>query len=347
MREQCSAMLDTLCQMVQLPSTLSMHPISLRFAILTGRELTLQLLVLKRAQGSRKLVITSYSIHYTKLYQIGITFLSACDERLVSDYTEYKPNVLQADDGAIQYNDFSCYPVVGIVKSEAPVVSLNGVYKFQLDKIEASEGGYFIESNFSIDATTGVISYNNKGEITPGEYQISVEVSTPAGLVIYEDAVNLTVFDVPVSISVNNPTVSVGYLEQENLATVSYTDNSSDGSITAVTYLLEGDVAGFSIDANGIIKKTGEAAQGDNVLSVKAVTNLGIKKFNDVITVTVGAPPTLQFVKADGTTPLTKVTLSPNTAYTTFAPTLVGMNAASWTVLLPEGLASKSSSIRA
>ena len=52
----------------------------------------------------------------------------------------------------------------------------------------------------------------------------------------------------------------------------------------------------------------------------------------------VGESPTIEMFQQDGSTPLTKTVLSPNTAYTTSAPEVTGMNPTKWEVILPISL---------
>ena len=58
----------------------------------------------------------------------------------------------------------------------------------------------------------------------------------------------------------------------------------------------------------------------------------------DLLTINVGPSPTLSLLQLDGTTALTRVTLSPYTAYTSYPPVLSDMTAASWEIILPAAL---------
>jgi len=123
------------------------------------------------------------------------------------------------------------------------------------------------------------------------------------------------------------------------MATLSYTDESGAGEITSVIYSLVDSPVGFSIDADsGEISKVSGASSGENKISVKATTNLGAVVYEDILTVIVGAEPTIVYVQQDGATPLSKATISPWTAYTTAAPILDGMTATSYEIVLPETL---------
>jgi hypothetical protein len=58
----------------------------------------------------------------------------------------------------------------------------------------------------------------------------------------------------------------------------------------------------------------------------------------NVLTVIVGESPTIEMFQQDGSTPLTKTVLSPNTAYTTSAPEVTGMIPTNWEVVFPTSL---------
>lgn len=280
--------------------------------------------------------------NYLKLiftFAIGLAIFSACEERIPSIYTEYKPKPITADPANLVYEEVISYPVPATIVTDTPQVMVEGIYKFSLDTITASEGASFVRNKFSIDDETGVVSYDNKGgEITPGLYNVSVSLVNTPGIAIFYDVLTMEIMEVPVVATVDNANVEAGALQQGVLATVSYTDNSPDGSVTDVSYKLKSPVAGFEIDATtGAIMKTGGAAEGANLISVTLETNLGVVSFDDLVTVTVGPPPTVQYIQADGATALANVTLSPWTEYTSQPPVLSGMEASGgWTIILPE-----------
>ncbi len=272
---------------------------------------------------------------------IGAACFSACEERVPSLYTEYNPKPITADPGNLIYEGLISYPELTTISTDTPQVLVEGVYKFRLDTIIASEGASFNQSMFAIDSETGVVTYDNKnGDITMGLYHVSVNLSNTAGIAIFDDVSQIEILDVPVSATVDNAAVDAGALQLGVLSTVSYTDDSPEGSIVSVTYALANAVDGFEINAEtGEISKTGSAAEGENVISVTLITNLGSKSFENLVTVTVGTPPTIEYVQADGTSALTNVTLSPWTAYTSYVPVLSGMEASGgWEAILPEGL---------
>ena len=192
-----------------------------------------------------------------------------------------------------------------------------------------------------------MFSFRNKNQnLSPGEYVISVKVANSNGVAVHSDLLSFNIDEVPITLQVDNSEKSAGIFEQGAMATVSYTDTSG-GLISSVSYALSSNTpSGFSIDAaSGVISKVNGALSGENKISVVATTNLGIITFNNVLTVTVGAPPTVELLQQDGTTSLQQLTLSSNTAYVSAAPNLVGMTAASWEALLPDSLSDYSTSI--
>ncbi len=267
-------------------------------------------------------------------------YFSSCQEKFPQDFTPYKPTPVTPGNVNLKYNPLETYPAPGIITSDTPTLSIQGVYTFSLDTVIASDNGGYIEKNFSINKETGVISYNNKtSSIKPGTYKATVVVSNPTGQAVVDSAFQLTILNVPVKITVDHSEVNVNALQEGVIATVGYQDLSPDQSITSVAYQLAQAVTGYSIDAaTGAITKTTAAATDTTVkLSVVVATNLGSATFNNVVTVHVGAPPTLQFVQQDGSTPLNKVTLSPWTGYTTHAPVLTGMESSGgWELMLPD-----------
>lgn len=259
------------------------------------------------------------------------------EERFVSEYTEYNPKRIEGNDGTLTYANFSSYPVLDEITSQAPTFEVDGVYKFRIDTIKNPSGSAFILANFVIDPETGVITYNNAGNtLTAGDFVITVGIQTVKGLAIYDDIVTMTIDGVPVVASADQDTVDVGSLQLGPIATVSFTDTSGSGLITDVAYELVGAPTVYSIDGmTGDISKNESADQGIVPLTVKVTTNLGIITVPDILVVRVGPSPTIQYFQQNGSTPLTKVTLSSWTAYTTTAPQVDGMTPTSWEIILP------------
>lgn len=276
------------------------------------------------------------------VFLAGLIYFSSCEKKYPQDYTPYQPTPVTSINVDLQYPPVQAYPAPVIIKSDTPTFSIEGVYSFQLDTVIAYENGSYVESNFSIDKETGVISYDNKsGSIKSGTYGVSVVVSNPTGQAVVDSAFKMTILNVPVSITVDNPVVNANALQQGVIATVEYKDESPDQSLTSVAYSLANDVTGFSIDAvSGAISKSTAAVADTTVkLSVTLTTNLGVVTFDSVVTVHVGAPPSIKFVQQNGTTTLTRVTLSPWTGYTTHAPVLEGMESnGGWEIILPDTL---------
>ncbi|PHN06560.1 hypothetical protein [Flavilitoribacter nigricans] len=278
------------------------------------------------------------SIIYLPLF-CGLLLLLGCGkERFETDYEAYQPGVISSNDGAVAYQNLETFPVLETIASTEPTFEYASSYKFLIDTIKAPASATGL-NQFAIDPKTGVISYNNAaGGLAPGDYIASVVVQYPKGIAQYDDIFTLNVKAVPLDIAIDQESVEAGSLEQGVIATVSYVDNSG-GEITEVTYELINAPDIYTIDANtGAISKTGAAAEGAQPLSVAVTTNLGVVKALNLLTVNVGPAPTLSYFQQDGLTPLTKVTLSPWTAYTTATPQLRGMNAVEWELILPEAL---------
>ena len=273
-------------------------------------------------------------------FLMALLYLSSCQEKFPQDFTPYRPTPVTADNLGLKYAPKEAYPAKTVIKSDTPTFTISGVYSFSIDTVIASENGSYVQSNFSIDRESGVISYDNtSGSIKAGNYGVSVVVSNPTGQAVVDTAFHLTILNVPVKITVDNPVVNANALQEGVIATVGYQDLSPDHSITSVSYALANAVTGYSIDANtGAISKSSSAAADTTVkLSVTLTTNLGTATFSNVVTVNVGPPPTLKYVQQDGSTTLTKVILSPWTGYTTHAPVLTGMESSGgWKLLLPD-----------
>lgn len=275
------------------------------------------------------------------LFLLGLLIWS-CEERIVMEYTPYEQEVLVANDGSLVYEDVTSYPVGGIISSTAPEFEYEGVFSFAIDEIFAPEGSTFVSTKFEIDEENGTVLYDNANEtLSEGVYSLSVRVQNTGGVAVHEEVVDFNILPVPVDLSIDNPTVEAGIFATGVIATVTASDTSGEGAITSISYALaSGAPVGFTIDSStGAISKTTDAVSGENKVGVTVSTNLGVKTFADILTVTVGPPPTIQYFQQDGTTALTNVILSPNTAYTTSAPTLTDMEGSGgWEAILPETL---------
>ena len=280
---------------------------------------------------------------------VGLIYFTSCNDPFTTEYTRYDPTPVTKENVNLVYVPVIAYPELAILKTDTPTFVIDGAYIFKLDTITSTAENGFNLNNFDIDQDFGVITYDNTdASILPGKYFVSVSITNVSGVVIVDQASEIEVLDVPITLSVDNSTVTTGALEQGVMATVSYTDESPDGAITSVEYSLVPAVTGFSIDpSTGEISKTTEASSGVHELSIFAATNLGGKSFPNFVTITVGPPPTISYMQVDGVSALTKVTLSPWTAYTTQTPVLNDMVATQWDVIVPSGLDAGAISIAA
>ena len=258
------------------------------------------------------------------------------------DYSgnRYNQVKLKNDDGTVSYTMVESFPLLETIVSSVPQFEIVGLYRFALGEVVAPTGSSFNKNNFSINRETGVISYDNKsGNLTPGDYYVSVKLENTNGVATYNQAFHLRIAAIPLTLQADNPNVNVDFFDIGVVSTLSYTDTSGSGQINNVTYGLLNPPPGFSIDAStGKISKNTSAQSGVNKLTVRLTTNLGIASYTDFVIVTVGAPPTIAYKKQDGMTDLSKVILSPWTAYATSIPELMGMNAASYEMILPATL---------
>ena len=148
---------------------------------------------------------------------------------------------------------------------------------------------------------------------------ISVSVDNAGGVANYTDAVTMKVLPVPIQINIDNASVDVGSLQIGEIATASITDLSGSGVVNMVTYQLIDAPDTYTInEKTGVISKVKAANSGSVKLSVQVGSNLGAVVATDLLTINVGPSPTLSLLQLDGATALTRVTLSPYTAYTSY-----------------------------
>lgn len=279
----------------------------------------------------------------------SVSILFSCDDNPYDTFEEYTPAVIDpAQVGLLTYTDTTSFPVQDVIYLPVPLDEIDRSHRFVLDTIKAEGQAAPVLNIFSVDSRTGVIEIDNSnGQLTPGEYVISVGVTSGDGVAIFEDAVTMTVLDVPVDLNVANKTVNVGALDVSTLSNLTVVDNSG-GTLTSSSITISSNyTAEIQIDSNtGDVEKVATIL-GSPTFNISATvqTNLGTKVFNDVITVTVGAAPTINYVQQDGVTALANVKLSPWSSYTTHAPVLDGMTAASFDVILPAELSAFSSEI--
>jgi len=282
-----------------------------------------------------------YFINSFKFLLFALIIFS-CEERVELDYVEFSPGSLADNDGKIIYSDVDVYPVLDVISTDTPSVdnSINTGLVFNIDTVKAPAESTFDYSKFSIDKPSGVISYDNSmGGLTEGNYSITLSVDNAGGVARYDDVVTISVLSVPIQINIDSESVDVGSLQIGEIATASVTDLSGQGVVSMVTYQLVDASDIYSInETTGVISKDKAANSGSVKLSVQVGSNLGAVVASDLLTVNVGPSPTISLLQLDGSTPLTRVTLSPYTAYTSYPPVLSDMTAASWDIILPPTL---------
>ena len=288
-----------------------------------------------------KLKNMRYFINSFKFLLFALIIFS-CEERVELDYVEFTPGSLADNDGKIIYSDVDVYPVLDVISTDTPSVdnSINTGLVFNIDTVKAPAESTFDYSKFTIDKPSGVISYDNSmGGLTEGNYSISLSVDNAGGVARYDDVVTISVLSVPIQINIDSESVDVGSLQIGEIATASVTDLSGQGVVSMVTYQLVDASDIYSInETTGVISKDKAANSGSVKLSVQVGSNLGAVVASDLLTVNVGPSPTISLLQLDGSTPLTRVTLSPYTAYTSYPPVLSDMTAASWDIILPPNL---------
>ena len=269
----------------------------------------------------------------------SILIITSCDDEETVEL--YEPQFINVDSTFLAYEKLSTYPSLNSIQSANPTTSdIETPYGFRILKISSPSQSNFAQAAFTIDRESGIISYGNTNNtIGTGTFSIDVGIVNINGMAAYENAFELIILDVPLEFSIDTNEVQAGIFEQGIMATISFADTSGSDEITSVTYTLIEPPAGFEIDSStGEISKVKGASSGPNVLSVEITTNVGVVMAPNVLTVNVGESPTIEMFQQDGSTSLTKTVLSPNTAYTTSAPVLTGMNPTKWEVIFPTSL---------
>ena len=264
--------------------------------------------------------------------------LSCDDEETVE---LYEPQLIDGDSTSLVYEKLTAYPSLGSIQSTNPTTGdIETPYGFRILKTSSPSQSNFAQAAFTIDRESGIISYGNiNNTISAGTFSIDVGVVNTNGMAVYENAFELTILEVPLTVNIDVTEVEADIFEQGVMATISYTDTSGSDEITSATYALIEPPAGFEINSTtGAISKVSGAASGPNSLSVEITTNAGVLMAPNVLTVIVGESPTIEMFQQDGSTPLTKTVLSPNTAYTTSAPEVTGMIPTNWEVVFPTSL---------
>lgn len=279
---------------------------------------------------------------------LSIFLFVACDES--EDIQRYEQEVLTTSNNPLTYTNLTSYPLVGPITSAVPTGDFDTPFRYRLLNSASTTGSSFTKAAFTVNGDTGIVAYGNAGNtITPGTYSVDIGVTNSNGMAVYEGAYELTILEVPVQVNIDAAQVDAGIFEQGVMATVSYTDTSASGSdVTSVSYALVDAPVGFTINATtGVISKVNGAVSGPNQLTVRVTTNTGIIVVQNILTVVVGAPPTLQMVQQDGTTTLTKAVVSPYSAYTTAAPVVDGMSPTQWEIIFPKSLVNNNPDVTA
>ena len=279
---------------------------------------------------------------------LSIFLFVACDES--EDIQRYEQEVLTTSNNPLTYTNLTSYPLVGPITSAVPTGDFDTPFRYRLLNSASTTGSSFTKAAFTVNGDTGIVAYGNAGNtITPGTYSVDIGVTNSNGMAVYEGAYQLTILEVPVQVNIDAAQVDAGIFEQGVMATVSYTDISASGSdVTSVSYALVDAPVGFTINATtGAISKVNGAVSGPNQLTVRVTTNTGIIVVQNILTVVVGAPPTLQMVQQDGTTTLTKAVVSPYSAYTTAAPVVDGMSPTQWEIIFPKSLVNNNPDVTA
>ncbi len=290
----------------------------------------------------------NFSKYLLSTLLLSIFLFVACDES--EDIQRYEQEVLTTSNNPLTYTNLTSYPLVGAITSNVPTGDFDTPYRYRLLNATSTTGSSFTKAAFTVDGDTGIVAYGNAGNtITPGTYSVDIGVTNSNGMAVYEGAYELTILEVPVQVNIDASRVNAGIFEQGVMATVSYTDTSASGSdVTSVSYALVEAPVGFTINATtGAISKVNGAVSGPNQLTVRVTTDTGIIVVQNILTVVVGAPPTLQMVQQDGTTALSKAVISPFTAYTTAAPVVDGMSPTQWEIVFPKTLVNNNPDVAA
>ena len=121
--------------------------------------------------------------------------IMACEERVLTEYTEYEQAVITDNDGNVAYTELLASATdLAEISCDTPTVNLTGAYRVKLDTIVAPEGSTYAEGKMTIDTPTGVVTYDNTaGDLSAGTYLVSVRVDHLSGKAMYTDALKITV----------------------------------------------------------------------------------------------------------------------------------------------------------
>ena len=275
---------------------------------------------------------------------LGLAYLTSCTNKYDGTYVPYDPPILTEENVGLEYSPdvLETYPVAGFIKSDTPTLATQEVHVYGIDTAlhtattETTPG--FVYSKLKIDKNNGVISYDNSlGSLLPGTLTVDVTVAGVQNYVTIKKAFTFEIKEVPINVTADPTDVEVTAIYVGVVSNLSYeTVGNPDEPITSVSYKISPAVTGFTVNNNGEISKDVNATEGVHKLSILATTNLGAKMFEDLVTVNVTGAPVLTYNKHDGSGELTKVTLSPGSAYSTTQPELTNMEAQSWEILVSD-----------
>ena len=282
-------------------------------------------------------------IKILSLLTLVLVFFMGCED---NNNETFENNYIINDDINLTYTNLETYSYLGEIVSDVPSFKIDAsVYSISILEINTSQGKLTNNADkFAIDPKVGVIAIDNeKGILIPGEtYNFTVGVNNVNGVIKFENAYTVSVNQIPLDYTITSDAVNIGFLDEVDVATVTYTDTSGSNVIdaTSVEYKLANAPDGFSINKDtGVISRNTSASSGVHKLSVTIATNVGQVTFDDVVTVTIGPAPTIEYSQSSGSNALTNVTLSPWTAYKTATPNLQGMDATGgYEVILPATL---------
>ncbi len=279
-----------------------------------------------------------FNIPAAKSMLIGIICFSSCETVYDGTYDRYNPTPITLENVNLNYEPVSSYPIPDVmIDSKAPTYDAEGPVDFGIDTVVAVNDTKFQIGKFKINRSSGMVSYDNKGgTIEPGVYLVDISILNTTGYAVVDSAYKLTILSVPIDVAADPVSADVEYLYSGVVSTLSYVPvDVSEEELGKVTFEIDPEVKGFSIDKTDIVKNT-DATPGEHKLTILVTTDLGETELKNLVTVTVGEKPELKYYQQNGTDSLGKITLSPWASYTTAPPVLTGMTADGWKVILPD-----------
>jgi len=175
------------------------------------------------------------------------------------------------------------------METAQPVVFSSGKTNFEIVAGTAEEGGVYVEGEFQIVDTTGIINLKADNQLVAGTYLLDIKVNNSAGETVFPKAFELLVL--PSAI--------------EGLQYAPYTQTivrGLEGQLTSVPVFKGSKPATFELKEESdfrINAETGEISlsltseinAGDYTLSVKVTNAGGETEFDDVVTIQVETTP--------------------------------------------------------